>query len=144
MKNAKPIILIDDDDDDLSFIVDSVQALGIKNQILTFKDGQKAFDYLIKHDVVPFLILCDINMPQMDGFELRKKINAELLLTLKSTPFIFLTTSSNHVEINKAYLLNIQGYFTKPDSIEGIQQMLKNIITYWETSNRPNPHIAIS
>lgn len=143
MKNAKPIIVIDDDEDDLSFIVDTANQLGIKYKILTFNDDQRAFDYLIENNIRPFIILCDINMPLLGGLELRKKINSELLLTLKSTPFIFLTTSKNIAEINSAFLLNIQGYFTKPDNLEDLNQMLKSIILYWEISNRPDPFAII-
>lgn len=137
LKTQRPIVLIDDDQDDLSFISEAALALNIKEQIITFTDGSKALKYLQDANVSPFLILCDINMPGMDGFELRKKMYNNDLISFQSIPFIFLSTSCDTSHIKKAFNLNIQGFFTKPATFDNIVKMLKDIIAYWERSNIP-------
>jgi CheY-like chemotaxis protein len=137
LKNLGPIIIVDDDMDDIAVIKEAAVALNIKNTILTFTDGFQVLEYLKHTNLKPFFILCDINMPKLNGFELRENINSDHLMVLNSTPFIFLSTSKSIDSINKGYKLNIQGYFTKPGSFEEMVTMLKNIIAYWSHAHQP-------
>ena len=130
MKKHDPIIIIDDDDEDISMIREAVLALGIKNEVLTFTDSRSALDHLSKADPIPFLILCDINMPKLDGFGLRTYINNNLP-AIKSTPFIFLSTTGDADSITKGYSMNIQGFFTKPNSFNKMVVMIRQIVDYW-------------
>lgn len=138
MKNTNHIILIDDDEDDLLTYEEAIDLLGIPNKVLSFNNPVKALNYLMQEHPVPLLIICDVNMPLLNGFELRKRIQETTLLpkTVLS-PFIFLSTAGDNQYVNTAFSLNINGYFTKPNTFEGFTSLLKNIISYWSNSNMP-------
>ncbi len=80
-----------------------------------------------------------MNMPKMNGLELREEINKDEVLRLKAIPFLFFSTSGNRDHISQAYKTTIQGYFKKPVHFEEIQAMLKSIISYWSISLQPVP-----
>ncbi len=133
-----PIILVDDDIDDVSMIKEAIAILGLKNDILVFQTGQKAYDFISDMKDIPFFILCDINMPEMDGIELRQKIYENEALKAKAIPFIFMTTAGNAGHIHRAYNLSVQGYFIKPNRFETLVQMIKSISDYWKNCQHPN------
>ena len=88
MNKDGPVIVIEDDEDDQMFLTEIFKKLDYKNKIIFFKDGNKALEYLNKKDVNPFLILSDINMPKINGFELRAKIHTNDLLHIKCIPYL--------------------------------------------------------
>jgi CheY-like chemotaxis protein len=57
-----------------------------------FDDGNAALNFLMKTEVEPFIILSDINMPKLNGIDLREKIHKNEQLRFKSIPFLFLST----------------------------------------------------
>lgn len=132
-----PILIVDDDDEDLHIIEQAYNTLGFPNEILLFQEVNKFLEYLKTKDIKPFFILCDVNITAITGYELRELIHKDPALRLKSVPFLFLSTSNALEGINKAYSLSVQGYFQKPDSFKGIINMLQDIIYYWDTSLHP-------
>ncbi len=137
-----PIILIDDDADDLNFIAEALRALNVSNEICPFDNAISSLQFLKQPDVNPFFILCDVNMSQMNGFELLQEINQDERLRLKSIPFLFLSTAGTRPGITKAYKLAVQGYFKKPDNFEEIKALLNHIISYWNTCLHPNSSLG--
>ena len=115
MPMSGPVMIVEDDVDDYELLLHAFQSIGLTNEIVFFQNGEKALNYLLGASRNPFIIFCDINMTGMDGFELREAINEREHLRKKAVPFIFLTTSSRMSDVNKAYKLTVQGYFTKPD-----------------------------
>jgi CheY-like chemotaxis protein len=137
LKNG-PILLIEDDVDDQEFIIDALQMLGVKNDIKIFVNGQKALDYLLETAEQPFIILSDVNLPIMNGLQLKSEIQRNEYLRCKAIPFIFLSTSADTKAVFTAFELSVQGFFVKENTYEGIQQQLRQIIEYWKTSRHPN------
>jgi CheY-like chemotaxis protein len=72
--NPGPIVLIDDDVDDLELLSNALRELQVKNEIIVFTDATKALDFFREMETKPFFVLCDINMPNLNGLELRKAI----------------------------------------------------------------------
>ena len=138
MSQQGPIIVIDDDTEDLELIKAAFNTLNLKNDMLLFDDANKFLDFLQATETQPFFILCDVNMDQMNGFELQERIFNDERLRVKSIPFLFLSTSSSIRGIHKAYSLSVQGYFKKADGFHEIISMLKRIIEYWEYCLHPN------
>lgn len=136
--NNKPIIIIDDDDDDLDFIKDAFEQLEIENEILVFDDGQKFLTFIRATENRAFFILCDVNMSKINGLDLKKIIYDDDRLRLKCIPFIFMSTSSASAEIMRAYSYGVQGYFVKPQTFEGLKDLLQYIVNYWSHSQHPN------
>jgi len=136
--NTRPVLIIDDDQDDLDLISEAFSELNISNKIVCFSKAEDAIDFLSGSNVQPLFILCDVNMYGMNGFELRQKIYDNEKLRVKSIPFLFLSTGGTAKSVAKAYDLSVQGYFIKPTSIKGIVTMLRKIIHYWTTCYHPN------
>ncbi len=137
-----PVILIDDDPDDLELFSFAFKELQVDNEMVTFNDAAKALDYLKLSKQNFLFILCDINMPKTNGLDLRQKIYDDEVLRQKSIPFLFLSTADERVFIDKAYELAVQGYFKKPAHLADIKEMLSAIITYWKYSYHPNSRTA--
>ena len=132
-----PIIIIDDDPDDLELIMDTFHELNVRNEIVVLTNSVKAFEYIINLKVQPFFILCDINMPLMNGLELREKINRNEKARVMAIPFLFWSTLGKEGLVNRAYSLNIQGFFKKPNSLEKLKEIMAAIMNYWDYSDHP-------
>jgi CheY-like chemotaxis protein len=113
MNKNGPVVIIEDDEDDQLILDEVFQNLKYKNKILFFKDGNDALAYLNKTEIAPFLILSDVNMPKINGFELRNKVYTDKQLHLKCIPYLFFTTHSNREAVIDAYNLVVQGFFVK-------------------------------
>lgn len=104
---------------------------------MVFNDGNKFYDYISTTDRKSFFIFCDINMNGLNGFELKKMIFDNEKIRLKCIPFLMLSTSGASQSVLEAYSLNVQGYFIKPNSVQGIKDMFDIVIKYWSISQRP-------
>src|SRR5688572_26175275 len=92
MKKSGPIIVIEDDLEDQQILEEIFKNLKFPNKVIFFADGSDALKYLDTTNEQPFLILSDINMPKMDGFEVRRKIWTNEKTSLKCIPYLFFTT----------------------------------------------------
>ncbi|MDR6563037.1 MULTISPECIES: response regulator [Arcicella] len=138
MNKTGPIIVIEDDIDDQEILDEIFKELNFKNEIIYFKEGEKALDYLIKTSLEPFLILSDINMPKLNGIELREKINTNEDLRIKCIPYLFFTTSAEQKYVVDAYSKSVQGFFVKPNTFEKLKSTIKIIVEYWLECESPN------
>jgi CheY-like chemotaxis protein len=138
MNKNGPIIVIEDDKDDQEILDNIFQKLAYPNKIHFFADGEKALEFLNQTDVHPFLILSDINMPKIDGFELRKLVFANKQLSMKCIPYLFFTTGVSRKAVLEAYAMSVQGFFHKPSSNKALETTMKKIIDYWQECFAPN------
>jgi CheY-like chemotaxis protein len=134
-----PIILVEDDDDDIEIFKEVLKELDIPNQFISFKRPDNAYHFLEKNHEQPFIIISDMNLPGMSGLEFKNKLDANENLKKKSIPFIFYSTSAEKKYITTAYLnLTVQGYFRKADNLKGIKNQLRIIFEYWKICQHPN------
>jgi CheY-like chemotaxis protein len=138
MNKKGPIIVIEDDADDQELLVEIFQKLGYENKIIYFQDGNDALDYLNKSDVQPFLILSDINMPKLDGFQLRNRVFTNEQLQTKCIPYLFFTTAANKKSVIDAYTMSVQGFFVKPTSMQALENTIRKIVEYWQECIAPS------
>jgi CheY-like chemotaxis protein len=138
MDKNGPIIIIEDDADDREFLTEVFQKLNYPNKIMFFFDGEKALNYIGKRDVVPFLILSDINMPKLSGFELRDKLRTDAELQVKCIPYLFFSTALNQKAVIDAYSMSVQGFFVKPTSMSELEKTITVIVEYWKRCAAPN------
>ena len=136
--SSAPIIIIDDDDEDLDLIQQALEELKVENEVIIFNDGLKFLEFIRATHNRAFFTLCDINMNKISGLELKKKIYEDEELRLKCVPFLFMSTSKASDAIMRAYSFGVQGYFVKPNSFEELRNMLKSMISYWGYSHKPN------
>ena len=138
MNKLGPIIIIEDDKDDQEILAEIFKKLDYENKILFFQDGFKAIEHLSNASEQPFLILSDINMPLISGFELREKIFQNTDLRMKCIPYLFFTTATSQKAILEAYSLSIQGFFIKPTSFKELEKTIRRIIEYWQECISPD------
>jgi CheY-like chemotaxis protein len=131
MMRGGPILIIDDDLDDQELLEETFSSLEYPNQVIFFTNGNDALEYLEKADTQPALVISDVNMPEISGFELKKKINRSKVIQHGQIPFIFLTTSAERGTVTDAFSLSDQGFFTKPNSMECLRNTIKTIVEYW-------------
>jgi CheY-like chemotaxis protein len=141
MNLTGPIINIDDDDDDHEIITAVCEKLGVRQHLKCFRDGQEALEYLKSSHEYPAMILCDINMPKITGFELRKTINANNTLRERSVPFIFYSTAAELAQVKEAYKMTVQGFFLKGTTFQEAEKTFKVILDYWVLCKHPNSYI---
>ena len=140
MSKHCPILLIDDDPDEYELMEEILRQQKIPNPLHYFPNGQDAINYLRNTTDRPFLIICDINMPVMNGIEVRKLVNADEYLRKKSIPFVFYTTTATESSIKDAYEMSVQGFFVKEHDIRRIGALVHAIYTYWYWCRHPNKH----
>lgn len=138
MNKRGPIIIIEDDQDDQEILAEVFTELDCKNEIIFFSDGELALKYLTDTEVEPFIIFSDINMPKLNGMELRAKIHENENLRIKSIPYLFFSTVAEQQNIIDAYSKSVQGFFVKPKNYDEIRDTIKTIMDYWHKCISPN------
>ena len=141
--NGDPIniLLVEDNEDHIELTKRALRENGLANDMFTVKDGQEALDFLYRKGEYsdktksprPGLILLDVKMPKVDGFEVLRKIKSDP--DLKLIPVIMLTTSSREEEIVKGYENGANSYVTKPVDFRDFVDRIKNIRLYWVLVN---------
>ena len=138
MNKTGPIIIIEDDLDDQDILSDIFKELNYSNKLIFFGDSVQALEYLTDTDIEPFLVLSDINMPKLNGMELREKIHNNEDLRVKSIPYLFFSTSAEQKHVIDAYSRSIQGFFVKPTKYDKIKEVIVKIVEYWQECESPN------
>ena len=133
-----PIIVIEDDADDQNFLTEIFRTLNYQNKVLFFSDGQEALNYITDCREPPFLILSDINLPKLNGFELRDKLRTDAKLSNKCIPYLFFSTASNQKSVIEAYSQSVQGFFVKQSSMSEWEGTIRAIMEYWRRCAAPN------
>jgi len=138
MNKKGEIVIIEDDADDRFLLEEVFTSLNYPNKRIYFIDGQEALDYLYKTDTIPFLILSDINMPKLDGFQLREKLHTDAALQLKCIPYLFFSTALNQKMVIDAYSMSAQGFFVKQNTFHELESTIQVIMEYWTRCAAPN------
>ena len=141
MNKKGPILIIEDDEDDKEMLTEVFKNLSYPNELFFFPEGQAALDFLNDSDVIPFLILSDINMPKLDGFALRSKVKMDANLQVRCIPYIFFSTALSQKAVIDAYSMSVQGFFVKQTSIAELEKTITVIMEYWLRCAAPNNFI---
>ena len=138
MSKDGPVIIIEDDDDDQELFRAVFKKLDYPNPIIFFSNGEEALDFLNKPTTQPFIILSDINMPKLSGFELRAKLKTDADLAVKCIPYLFFSTAVNQKAVIDAYSMSVQGFFLKEITMSELEKTLSVIMEYWKKCAAPN------
>ncbi|NBC09166.1 MAG: response regulator [Bacteroidetes bacterium] len=118
----KKILVIEDT---LNIRENIAEFLELKSyDVLTASDGTAALE-LIKANHLD-LVICDVKMPKMDGFELKRLLNGEA--NLEAIPFIFLTAAAQKGDIEEGQALGAAAYLTKPFEMEELMQWVDHLL----------------
>ena len=137
MRQAKPLLLIEDDDVDAMTVRRALIDLRAPHTLVHSANGEEALEYL--RDEVnkkPYIILLDLNMPRMNGIEFLKVVKADE--QLRKIPVVVLTTSRNEKDILDSFQFHASGYVVKPAGYKEFIEVVKTISDYWALSELPS------
>ena len=136
MRNSRPIMLVDDDDADSIIVQRALNELKVSNELIRKVDGEDALTYLRdESNPGPCVILLDLNMPRINGFEFLKIAKADE--KLKRLPVVVLTTSDVDQNIIDSFDLGIAGCIVKPVDYKQFVEAMRTIDMYWTLSWLP-------
>lgn len=136
MKEGKPILLVEDDVVDMMSVKRALRDLNVTNPFFHTENGEEALAFLRSgKNPVPAIILLDLNMPRMNGFEFLKIVKKDE--NLRRIPVIILTTSKAELDKAQTYDLGVAGYMIKPVDYQQFVEVMRTISAYWTISELP-------
>ena len=123
------ILLIEDDAIEILKFNRSLIKLREVHELIEAHNGENALDILAENSQID-LILLDLNMPKMNGFEFLKQLRTDP--NLKYIPTVVLTTSINSSDLKQAYSIGIAGYLVKPLKYEDYVLKIASLLNYWK------------
>lgn len=145
MNHPACILLVDDNRMDVELALDAFREAHLSNRVEVAGSGRQALDYLFgmhgygdrtRHPL-PDLILLDLKMPGIDGFEVLRQVKAAPLV--KRIPVVILTSSHEEGDRAMSYDIGANSYLVKPVSFEGFLAVVGKIEDYWLTLNIAPP-----
>ncbi|HZC68691.1 MAG TPA: response regulator [Nitrospirales bacterium] len=139
-RRRKPILVVEDDPVDREMIGQAFKRAAVESPVVTVVDGQEALDYLTaqvkdrRTSTFPAVILLDLTMPRMDGFEFLRRMKT--LPDLATIPVVVLTTSEFNGDISQSYALGANSCITKPGDFERLVEIARAVDLYWRRLNR--------
>ena len=135
----QPIPIVEDDPVDQEMIALAFKRASVENPVITVGNGQEALELLdarSKRRVsdLPAVIILDLNMPQMDGFEFLRRVKAEERFA--AIPVVVLTTSQFERDLTQSYALGASNCLTKPADFEQLVKIAAEVDQYWCRRNR--------
>lgn len=140
--NTKPILLVEDNPDDVELTMRALEKSRISNEIVVVRDGVEGLDYLYgrgdfagrDNEVMPQVILLDLNMPRMDGLEFLRQLRADE--RTKLLPVVVLTTSNEDKDRIESYKLGANSYVRKPVNFQQFVEAVAQLGLYWMVLNK--------
>ena len=126
------ILLVEDDPGHALLIEKNLRRAGIANSIVKLDDGKKAVDFLFKQGAysgndhpAPFLVLLDLNLPVLSGYQVLQAIKSDE--RTKAIPVVILTTTDNPQEVSRCYELGCNVYIAKPVEYEHFSDAIRKL-----------------
>ncbi len=137
MLNAVPILLAEDDENDIFLMGRAFDRAGIPNPLVVVRNGQEAIDYLegtgrfAPRDRFPLpgIVLLDLKMPAMDGFDVLKWLRAKP--QFDTLPVVVLTSSKLQADVDKSRQLGVYDYRVKPQAFDDLVRLLDDVRKCW-------------
>ncbi|MFH1714700.1 MAG: response regulator transcription factor [Elusimicrobiota bacterium] len=126
---AKFIVIVDDEKDIVSLVTINLEKSGFDAK--GFTDVKPFWEFLKKKK--PDLIILDLMLPESDGFDICKKLKADI--RLKDIPIIMLTARGDEIDKVLGLELGADDYVTKPFSVKELIARVKNITKRYEISS---------
>ncbi len=129
MVKALNILLIEDDEIEVMKFNRVLKNIDSNHKIVEANNGEEALAILKEKEIIPDIILLDLNMPRISGIEFLGILKQDSVL--KYIPAIILTTSNNYSDILECYKIGIAGYVLKPLKYDDYVDRIKKLLEYW-------------
>jgi two-component system response regulator len=137
------ILVVEDDDDDLDMTLYALRKAHMTSCVQVVRDGEEALEFIFCEgphtsrliEIVPKVILLDLKLPKVDGFEVLKRIKSDP--RTKNIPVVVLTSSKEQRDVIESYNLGVNSYMVKPVNSEGFADAVEKLGMYWLLLNQP-------
>ncbi|HTS11129.1 MAG TPA: response regulator [Candidatus Limnocylindrales bacterium] len=143
--NEAVILLVEDNPDDEALTLRALKKNNITNEVVIARDGAEALDYLFgtgkykdrDTSVTPQVILLDLKLPKVDGFDVLRAMRADERTRL--LPVVILTSSNEEQDRANGYGLGANSYVRKPVEFGAFIEAVKQLGLYWLILNQTAP-----
>ena len=141
----KVILLVEDNADDEVLTLRALKKNNIRNEVVIARDGSEALDYLFGTGVhadrdltvMPQIILLDLKLPKVDGFEVLHRVRSNQ--ATKLLPVVILTTSNEDQDRIRGYGLGANSFARKPVESDKFIEAVRQLGLYWLILNEAPP-----
>jgi CheY-like chemotaxis protein len=144
MPNLRPILLAEDNPNDVELTLTALHSLNLANEIVVVHDGAQVLDFLRRKNtfsqraaVPPAVILLDLKMPRVDGLQALQEIRKDP--ELRTLPIVILTSSREENDLVKGYELGANAYVVKPVDFDQFISAVGQLGVFWALINEPPP-----
>ncbi|MHB2205470.1 response regulator [Methylobacterium sp. CM6257] len=145
MAGLKPILLVEDNPNDVELTLAALESSQLANEIVICRDGAEALDFVYRrgpHEKRqaqdPAVVLLDLKLPKVDGLEVLAKIKGDR--DTRSIPVVMLTSSREESDVVRSYNLGVNAFVVKPVAFDEFFAAIKEIGVFWALLNEPPPH----
>ena len=143
--DGKVILLVEDNADDEVLTLRALKKNNIRNEVVIARDGSEALDYLFGTGVhavrdltvMPQIILLDLKLPKVDGFEVLRRVRCNE--ATKLLPVVILTTSNEDQDRIRGYGLGANSFVRKPVEFDKFIEAVRQLGLYWLILNEAAP-----
>ena len=142
---GKMIMVVEDNKDDEELTMRALKKAALTSDIVVTRDGSEAIDFLFgtgkytgrNLDQMPGVILLDLKLPKLDGFDVLKRMRADP--RTKLVPVVVLTSSSEDEDILRCYESGANSYVRKPVEFSAFISAVSQLGSYWMSCNEQPP-----
>jgi two-component system response regulator len=142
------ILLAEDEPSDADLCIRTLLGKNVANHVVWVKDGAEALDFLFgrgRHANRaqagrPRLLLLDIKMPRVDGFEVLRQVRADERFA--TMPVVMMTSSAEERDLVQGYDLGVNSYVRKPVDFASFQRAVEEVGLYWMLLNKAAGTVA--
>ena len=145
MSVLRPILLVEDNPDDIELTLIALQKSRLANPVVSVRDGAEALDFLRREGAFadraeenPAVILLDKKLPKVDGHEVLREVRADE--QLRRIPVVMLTSSREERDLLKSYDLGVNAYVVKPVEFDDFMDAINDLGVFWGVLNEPPPY----
>jgi len=144
MSEIRRVLLAEDNAKDVELTLAALDEHGLANDVVVVRDGAEAWEYLCREGRYaqrppgsPVVVLLDLKMPKVDGFEVLRRMRAHD--ALRTVPVVMLTSSREERDLAESYRLGANAYVVKPVAFEAFLQSVRSLGLFWGVVNEPPP-----
>ncbi|GLS42937.1 response regulator [Methylobacterium brachythecii] len=145
MANLKPILLVEDNPNDIELTLAALEAGQLANDIVICRDGAEALDFVYRrgpHEKReaqdPAVVLLDLKLPKVDGLEVLAALKKDP--QTRAIPIVMLTSSREETDVVRSYDLGVNAFVVKPVGFDEFFAAIKELGVFWAVLNEPPPH----
>jgi two-component system, response regulator len=148
MIEVRTILLAEDNPKDVELTIEALKEHSLANKVVVVKDGVEALEYLRcegkyegRNKGNPAVLLLDLKMPRMDGYELLQLLRSDAMF--KKLPVVILSSSREEPDLEKCYDLGVNAYVVKPVNFRDFMEAVRTIGVFWALLNELPPEKGV-